>query len=349
MSATTHAIDTLTRHQVYLQRYNSGIVNRMLPILEGVGKELADKIAASNITEFQFNRLTMMQADNTQAIRAAMGEMNIALNDELIDLAEYEAGFTNRMLDDMATITTNTVSGEILAGSLKNTPMNLISGKKTVSLTIDQAFTQFAGTTNNDIGNIIRSGLTQGQTTREIGDSVLKSVNTRTRSQAEALIRTAANHSASQARADVYAENADILEGEIYTATLDGNTTIECASLDGKEFPVGIGPTPAIHFNCRSIRIPKVKPEFTVVDLQGTRASVNGQVSGKTNFSGWLRDQPKDFQNEYFSQFTNGKDKAKLFRNGGLSMSKFTDNKGIVYSMDELKRLEPSAFERASL
>jgi len=349
MSANTHVIDVLTRHSVYLQRYNSGIVNRMLPILEGIGEDIAERLISADLTAFQFNRLTIMQADNAQAIRAAMGEMNLALNDELFELAEYEAGFTNRMLDDMMTVTSNTVSGEILAGSLSGSKMNLISGKKTVSLTIDQAFTQFAGTTSKDVGNIIRSGITQGQTTREIGDSVLKSVKTRTRSQAESLIRTAANHSATQARSDVYKENSDILDGEIFIATLDSNTTQTCAGFDKMEFPVGEGPHPALHWNCRSLRVPKVKPEFTIVELTGQRASMNGPVSGQTNFSGWLRKQPKDFQDEYFSQFTNGKDRAKLFRNGGLSMSKFTDNKGIVYSLDELKRLEPQAFARASL
>jgi len=76
---------------------------------------------------------------------------------------------------------------------------------------------------------------------------------------------------------------------------------------------------------------------------------MNGPVSGQSNFSGWLRKQPKDFQDEYFSQFPNGKARAKLFRNGGLSMDKFTDNKSIVYTLDELKALEPQAFERANI
>ena len=151
------------------------------------------------------------------------------------------------------------------------------------------------------------------------------------------------------ARSAVYAENSDVLDGEIFTANLDGRTTIECASNDGKKFAIGEGPHPALHFNCRSIRIPDVNPDFTVAKLSGERASMNGPVSGQSNFSGWLRKQPKDFQDEYFSQFPNGKARAKLFRNGGLSMDKFTDNKSIVYTLDELKALEPQAFERANL
>jgi hypothetical protein len=67
------------------------------------------------------------------------------------------------------------------------------------------------------------------------------------------------------------------------------------------------------------------------------------------NFSGWLRDQPESFQAEYFKQFRDGKERMQLFRQGGLSIQRFTDNNSIVYSLDELRALEPQAFERANL
>ena len=348
MSANTYALDVLTRHQIYLHRYSSGIVNRMLPLLDDIADDIANKILKADLTEFQFNRLSIMQADVSQAISAALGNVNTALNDELIDLVEYEAGFTNRMLDDMLTIGSATVNAEALAASLTNSTMTLTSGKKTATMTIDQAFNQFAGTAARDVGNAVRIGIAQGDTTKKIADTVTRMTETRTKAQAEALIRTAANHASTVARSAVYEENSDVLDGEIFTATLDNHTTINCASLDGKRFDVGKGPQPPIHFNCRSVRIPDVNPNFTLAKLSGERASMDGPVTNK-NFSGWLRDQSKDFQDDYFSQFTDGKDRAKLFRNGGLSMEKFTDNRAIVYTMDELRALEPKAFERANL
>jgi len=348
MSANTYALDTLTRHQIYLQRYSSGIVNRMLPILDDIADDIAAKILQADLTEFQFNRLTIMQADVSQAISAALGDVNTALNDELIDLVDYEAGFTNRLLDDMLITGSSTVNAEALAASLTDSLMTLTSGKTTASMTINKAFTQFAGTAARDVGNAVRVGIAEGQTTNQIAKTVTQMTNTRTKAQAEALIRTAANHASTVARSAVYKENSDVLDGEIYTATLDGHTTMECASLDGKTYDVGQGPHPPIHFNCRSVRIPDVNPAFTLAKLSGARASMDGPVTNR-NFSGWLRNQPKGFQDEYFSQFTDGKDRAKLFRNGGLSMDKFTDNRAVVYNMDELRALEPQAFERANL
>ena len=90
--------------------------------------------------------------------------------------------------------------------------------------------------------------------------------------------------------------------------------------------------------------MPIVKPEFQLPGFVGTRASMTGPVSDKTTYSSWMRKQPASFQDEVL-----GIEQAKLFRNGGLHLSKFIDKKGVSYSLEELKRLEPLAFERAGL
>ncbi len=57
-----------------------------------------------------------------------------------------------------------------------------------------------------------------------------------------------------------------------------------------------------------------------------------GQVSAETKYSGWLRRQPKDFQNEVL-----GVERAKLFRGGKVSLDRFVDNSGGVITLDKLR------------
>ena len=105
--------------------------------------------------------------------------------------------------------------------------------------------------------------------------------------------------------------------------------------------------------NCRSLRVPVVKDEFRIDDGLGRRPQVGADgpkaVSSKRTFDSFMRDQPADFQDEYFSQFTDGLEKAALFRRGKLTIDRFRDEQGRNYTLDQLKALEPMAFNKANL
>ena len=62
-----------------------------------------------------------------------------------------------------------------------------------------------------------------------------------------------------------------------------------------------------------------------------------------------MRSQPAKFQDEYFSQFTDGKQKAALFRRGDLKIEQFRNETGVNYTLEQLKALEPLAFEKANI
>lgn len=72
--------------------------------------------------------------------------------------------------------------------------------------------------------------------------------------------------------------------------------------------------------------IEEIEPQF--------RASMNGQVPAKTTYAEWLKSQPKDFQIEVI-----GPTRAKLFRNGTISISQFTNSTGHVLTIDQLKTI----------
>ena len=123
------------------------------------------------------------------------------------------------------------------------------------------------------------------------------------------------NNAASQ---QVYEANQDVTKKYRYLATLDSRTSAICRSLDGKVFEYGKGPTPPVHFNCRSTTIPIVdykalglRPPEEVLDTRGTRRSEGGGVSAETNYGKWLLNKPKEYQKEVFN---NSEQRAAYFR-----------------------------------
>ena len=105
--------------------------------------------------------------------------------------------------------------------------------------------------------------------------------------------------------------------------------------------------------NCRSIRVPVLKDEFDLQDDTARRPEVGdegpGTTTASTKFDGWLRRQPASFQDEYFSRFPDGKEKAALFRRGGLDIQQFRDETGKDFTLDQLRALQPLAFEKANI
>jgi hypothetical protein len=70
------------------------------------------------------------------------------------------------------------------------------------------------------------------------------------------------------------------------------------------------------------------------VPVKSTRASMNGQVSSELNYDGWLRKQPREFQDDVL-----GVQKARLFRKG-LTMERFVDKEGREFTLKELEKRE---------
>jgi hypothetical protein len=71
-----------------------------------------------------------------------------------------------------------------------------------------------------------------------------------------------------------------------------------------------------------------------------TRASMDGQVPDKLTYSDWLGKQSEARQAKVL-----GKAKAELFRDGKLPLDKFVAPSGHVYTLDQLKELNKSAFD----
>ena len=157
------------------------------------------------------------------------------------------------------------------------------------------------------------------------------------RREVESVVRTAVNHVTTAAKDATFQANTDVIKAIQWVSVLDGRTTIQCSSLDGQQFPVDDGPRPPIHFACRSSIVPITK-SFRELGLdidevpESTRSSMDGQVPESTTYGDWLKRQPAELQNEVL-----GKTRAGWFREGRLTVDKFTDSKQRVLTLPELR------------
>ncbi|MGL4517057.1 MAG: phage minor head protein [Shewanella sp.] len=333
-------MDALTRHQILIQRLAGGQVKESLPILRQMARDVRAALLLHDLTDFQLARLTALQIDINAITSAAGVSMRELMTGSMAEFAQYEAQFTQQLLQGAVNVQLAGVSTVALGAAVTATPMKLVSGQKVVNTTFAGMFDVFAAGASREVMTAVQVGITAGSTNAEITRQVMGLVNTRTRAQAETVVRTAANAVGSAARAALYEANSDVLRGEEYVATLDGRTRPEHAALDGKVYPVGQGPRTPLGYNCRCIRVPVVDKRFEALREGATRASMHGPVSAQRTYGGWLRDQSEAFQIEVL-----GPARAKLFRSGRLSLDQFSDGNGRLYTLDQLRALEGITLE----
>jgi hypothetical protein len=115
----------------------------------------------------------------------------------------------------------------------------------------------------------------------------------------------------------------NVLDGnkydQVYTAIMDLVTTFQCAKLNGKEFPFGVGPIPPIHHGCRSQRLPKKKGESVEME----------------SFDEWFNGESDEFHRLYL-----GKSRYDMYKSGKLSLNDFVSPDLKTYTIKELNQLQ---------
>lgn len=351
--------DAQVRHQVFIERLKSGEVAKFAPFLKQIDKAIRERLSGDDITDFTRARLERLLEAVDGLLLGIFTAYTDQLNLDLIDLAQYEASFEASTLSQVGPATFEAVVpavAQIRAAVLTN-PLS-VRGADGGKL-LDAFIQGWASTERNRVVNAIRQGFFEGQTNSEIvkairGTKALQykdGILAITDRNASAIVRTAVQHVATQARMETLKENSDVVQAVEWVSTLDSRTTPTCKSLDGKRFKIDEGPRPPIHINCRSTVVPITR--FS--DLYGkdaTRASKGAdgakQVDASLSYYEWLKSQPASFQDAAL-----GKARAKLFRDGGLSAERFSalqlDRNFKPLTLDQMRALEPLAFERAGI
>jgi SPP1 gp7 family putative phage head morphogenesis protein len=349
------------RHSIYLQRYSTNTASKMLKLLAKTDADIVAQLQALDSKIFT-SPLTVERLDSLlESIRTintkVYNKLYDALEAGLKDLALHETAFQANNIQAPVVIASMEVITPPMAQVYAATMARPFSGRL-----LKEWVSDLDASTFTRLRDAVRMGVLEGQTiaqivqrvkgTRAMGykDGILEI----SRRGAEALVRTAVNHTVNVARDQVYQANSGLIKGIQWVSTLDGRTSSICQSRDGKVFPLASGPRPPAHINCRSSTAPVLKswadlgidakefPETTRASMND--ASMNGQVAASETYQTWLQKQPATFQDDVL-----GKTKGKLFRDGGMPLDRFVDRNGASLTLDQLRAKDAAAFKAAGV
>lgn len=348
-------LDAAISHQIGLQRYTTATLRKMIALLNRSEQNILAQLINMDPTavrgSYAARRLEKVLEGLKTASDEATKSMTTALNTDLQALAVYEVEYQIKAVQYAVPVKLDIVSPA-------NTQLYAaVNSRPFQGRLLKEWYSGFSDASQRRLRESVRAGFTEGQTIDQMVRAIRGTAANQyrdgvmeiTRRGAEALVRTAVNHTANAARNELYRQNDDLIEGERWVATLDGRTTLLCASRDGKVYPPDSGPRPPAHINCRSTTVPVLKSWKSLgINLaqapEGTRASMNGQVPTSETYNTWLKKQPVSFQDDIL-----GVTKGKLYRSGGLSLDKFVDRNGAEYTLDQLRTREAEAFRKAGL
>lgn len=352
-SASEQILEEIVGHQIRLEGVSASILRKIMRLLDDAQDDILARILRRDVEGLSTKQLEAL-LKNIEAINAnAAKELGKLLVEDLGSLAVYEAGYQAGLLQRFIPVAiqfvSNTPSRNQLIAAVQSRPFE--------GRLLREWIDQFDVNSANRIKAAVRLGVVEGQTTDQIVRRIrgTRAANYedgvwhKTRRGAEALVRTATNHTANYARELTWAENDDMVKGVKWVSVLDKRTTLICASRDNKVYPLGKGPRPPAHINCRSTTTPVLKSwrelGFNIDDLPpGTRASMDGQVPADLSYGEWLKRRSREDVEEVL-----GKRKAKLFLDGGKPIEEFVRRDGHEYTLKELAKRDAAAFERANI
>lgn len=321
-------LDEAVRHRIALSRYSTATVRKVLATLNRTDAALVDRILRADNEgrdPAQLERLL-------EEVRALQGDgwtvLRSRLTDDLHALAEVERDFSARLVrfgqqSAGAALSTNVpTTGQVVAAVnarpfqgrfLRDWLAEAEAGAaKRVRETLRQGFIE-----GRSVADLVRE--IRGTRALQYRDGVLEI----SRRGAEAMVRTAMTHTAAVSSRVTY--EAMGVAKAAFIAVLDARTTLTCAGLNGKTFPLDKFPYPPRHVNCRSTMVPVVAG-LEPIPVQ--------------SYEEWLGRQSVETQDDIL-----GATRARLWRAGSIKLDRFTDSKGKVLTLEQLRRRDAGAFE----
>lgn len=341
-------LDRAIRHAHAIERYKAGEVRRIVRVLdEKVLPDLHAKLQARlerarlrgfDSSSRQTQRYRDLIAAIDEEVRVGVATLVSEAKPALYLLARHEAEW---LVETIRTVVP--VEIDLLAPS-PQLLRSVVTSRPFQGRLLRQWWGSVSSATRARLREQLEIGISAGESVPSI-TSRFRKVTDVARRNVEAVVRTAVNHVTTHATSAVAEANRDIVKGEQVVATLDHRTTVICASLDGKVFPVGEGERSPFHVNCRTRMITVLKSWKELgIDLKeappGTRASMDGQVPGKWTYQDWLRRQPRAVQDEVL-----GPGRARIFRAGRVKLDRFVDNRLRPLSLEELRALDRRALQ----
>jgi SPP1 gp7 family putative phage head morphogenesis protein len=348
-------LDLATKRQSILERVKSGQVKDYGKVIKRIERLIKRTLSDldQDLDELSFTQLNRL----LRALRVDQGEIylagNIEYNKQLATIATVSA--SQELLDLTATVD---LRGTVLKPFTKQKLYaDVLKQPLNANGQLMEVFIRdFSVTENKRVTDAIRNGHALGRTNQEMIRELVgtKSANFKdgilqtTRRNAESMVRTATQHVSSAAQHEVWTSNRNVVAMYKFVATLDRRTSDICRTLDGQEFEFGKGPIPPVHIRCRSRTIPVLNDNYRWLSKGRTRSAVGGPVSAQTSYYDWLKRQDNETVKDVL-----GRDRAKLFLDGGLTNEQFRklqfDKNFMPLTLDGMKSKQPEAFKAAGL
>lgn len=352
--------DSAISHAVDFAHYNNGVVRRIIAILNRVDADLFAQLTAA-LDRLPAESFTVERLDSLlQSVRSlnasAYQKVHNELGTELKELVSFESGYQLSLFRNTlpVSLVVASVSVEQVYAAAMSRPFAV---SKNGAVPLNEYLSGLEAGRAAMIRDTLRRGYIENQTIDQMvrtirGTRALQyedGLMNESRRYIEGMVRTATNHVANFTRQRFYEANETLVKKWMFVATLDSRTSITCASLSGKTFPIGQGPQPPRHINCRSTSSPVVASWRELgIDLEempaSTRASMDGQVPADITFTQWLRGKSASVQDDIL-----GATRGRLFRTNEIEIDRFTDNKGRVLTLDNLRQKHAAMFTKAGL
>lgn len=371
-------IEDNDRHNLYLQRLATGLLNtHVYPSLTEAYKAArlilldAGKIKSLR----QLNAiLRKVDASTTKITAAALDEVTKELN----AIAVYEASYYANLIGGYAAVELSVPGNKNIQEFIDSAIMSLVSGERVKAGTWSEFIGNQIASTATVYNNAIKASFVNNESLSQGIKRMREATQGLLRREYETLVRTGIQHYFINAREAMANDNLDILEKRHYNAVFDNRTSLLCRGRAGKTWLLTDDTYPRLpaHFNCRSSWLFLLKGQDAP---SGTRAAIGGksteraeekyenrsartdkkikyrgrkdsdmfnagQIDASTGVDAWMRNQP-----DWFISDSLGETRAKLFKDGKLSISQFTDATGRTLTLDELAQRDRDAFIRAGL
>ena len=368
VSVNTLRLEETIRHQVELQRYEAGVVARMIAVLDRADKRIAAELAVAlqeiDPSLFKMERLESLLTSIRELSKAAYEQIGKDMREELKEFNAYELSYQHQALVahlpavvHVASVSANQVYTAAMARPFQGVLLKEVwkdldaQAMKRLRQTIANGFVE--GKTTDQIIREVR-----GTKANNFKDGIVE----KSRRDVATVVRTAIGHTAGVAQDNMLEANADLLKAVQWSSTLDLRTSAPCRLRDKKLYtpvdhkPIGHkipwlqGPS-RLHFNCRSGQTPVLKShkelgiDVPEIVIEGkTRASLDGQIPADISYAEWIQKQSASMQDSVL-----GPTRGRLLRQGGLKADDMYSIRGDFLTLDNLRRKDSDAFRRAGL
>ena len=337
--------DAAIANQISLLRFTANEQKNVLTILTTLQKDLRLKLLG-DLTDFGRARTNKLLREATDAIDSAYKAVRLEL--DFAGLAKQQAG---------AAVSSFTAIGLTAALPTEAALKALVNGSLIEGAPSAAWWAKQSDDTAFKFAAQVRQGIAGNETVQQIVRRVAGSPRLGTpgimdisRRHATNLVGTSIQQVANDARLATFRANSDIVKGVTQLSTLDSKTSKICIAysgaswdlegnpIDGNELPFNGGPPR--HFGpCRSVLTPITKTYKELgVDIPeappGTRASDLGQIPATTTFESFL-----DRHDAAYMDNLLGPGRAKLYRDGKITLQQLVDGQGRPLTLKQLTAL----------